>query len=146
MVCPPLAESTALNVIALVIGIFFFAFPIVIVYFFVKWFRAAQRGDPDVMQKGLGRLLGRTKFGPLIAAYTRLRQAGIQIPDSALAEHMQAGGDVPRVVNWLVAAKSAGLEVPFDQLCKLDLAGELPDVESSVGLDPAQLAAALHKE
>ncbi|NQT86390.1 flotillin-like FloA family protein [bacterium] len=145
----PLAAQdmpTVVHIIALLIGAVFVIFPIVLIYLGIKWFKAAKSGDPAAMQGLVGRLLGKTKFGPILQAVLRLKQAGITISNEALGQHAQAGGSVPRVVDWLIAAKSAGLTVPFEQLCKLDLQGELPDMESAMGLDPAQLAAALQKD
>jgi uncharacterized protein YqfA (UPF0365 family) len=137
---------TVVHVLMIALGLLFIVLPLVFIRTGYKWLKAMQTGDPDAMKNPVGRLLGKTRMGPLIEAVMRLRQAGIQIPDEALANHASAGGNIPRVVDWIVAVKSAELEVPFEQLCELDLEGKLPDLESTTGLDPAQLAAALHED
>jgi uncharacterized protein YqfA (UPF0365 family) len=61
-------------------------------------------------------------------------KAGISLISDDLETHYQAGGDVIRVVNALIAADKANLGLTFKRACAIDLAGRdvLEAVKTSV--------------
>jgi uncharacterized protein YqfA (UPF0365 family) len=58
----------------------------------------------------------------------------LDLSTAALETHYLAGGNVPRVVNALIAADRAKIELPWDTACAIDLAGRdiLDAVQTSV--------------
>jgi uncharacterized protein YqfA (UPF0365 family) len=65
------------------------------------------------------------KVDPKTIVYSRIRavKAGLEIPTAQLETHYLAGGRVPSVINALIAADRAKIELPFDTACAIDLAG-----------------------
>ncbi|MEO1129050.1 MAG: flotillin-like protein FloA, partial [Planctomycetota bacterium] len=61
-------------------------------------------------------------------------KAGINLTTNQLESHYLAGGRVPSVVNALIAANRAKINLPFDTACAIDLAGRdiLDAVQTSV--------------
>jgi uncharacterized protein YqfA (UPF0365 family) len=76
------------------------------------------------------------KVQPTTIVYSRIRavKAGLEVSTGALETHYLAGGNVPRVVNALIAADRAKIELPWDTACAIDLAGRdiLDAVQTSV--------------
>ena len=56
---------------------------------------------------------------PLIKA----NKAGLDLTIAKLETHFLAGGNVDRVINALIAAQRANIEMPFEKACAIDLAG-----------------------
>lgn len=56
---------------------------------------------------------------PLIKA----NKAGLNLTISQLETHYLAGGNVDRVINALIAAQRANIEMVFEKACAIDLAG-----------------------
>ena len=50
-------------------------------------------------------------------------KAGIEIPTDSLESHFLAGGNVSRVVQALIAADKASIELTFNRAVAIDLAG-----------------------
>ena len=67
---------------------------------------------------------------PLIKAV----KAGIKIPINKLEAHYLAGGNVDRVIDALIAAHRADIDLSFERACAIDLAGRdvLEAVQMSV--------------
>ncbi len=76
------------------------------------------------------------KVDPRIIVLSRIRavKAGLEASTNQLETHFLAGGNVPRVVNALIAADRAKIELPWDTSCAIDLAGRdiLEAVQTSV--------------
>ena len=76
------------------------------------------------------------KVDPRVIVYSRIRavKAGIDISTNQLETHYLAGGRVPSVINALIAAFRAKINLPFDTACAIDLAGRdiLDAVQTSV--------------
>ena len=56
---------------------------------------------------------------PLIKA----RKAGLDLTITQLETHYLAGGNVDRVINALIAAQRANIQMAFEKACAIDLAG-----------------------
>ncbi len=76
------------------------------------------------------------KVNPAIIVNSRITamKAGLDLSSDSLEAHYLAGGNVPRVVRALIAAKKADIELPFERACAIDLAGRdiLDAVKTSV--------------
>ena len=68
--------------------------------------------------------------------YSRIRavKAGMNLSTNQLETHYLAGGRVPSVINALIAATRAKIDLPYDTACAIDLAGRdiLDAVQTSV--------------
>jgi len=76
------------------------------------------------------------KVDPRTIVYSRIRavKAGLDLSTAQLETHYLAGGRVPTVINALIAANRARINLPFDTACAIDLAGRdiLNAVQTSV--------------
>ncbi len=76
------------------------------------------------------------KVDPRIIVLSRIRatKAGLDLPAAALEAHYLAGGRVPQVINAIIAADRAKIDLPFNTACAIDLAGRdiLEAVQTSV--------------
>jgi len=116
----------AVNVAGLVIGIVLIV--LVIVAFFVivpvsTWFRALVSGAPISMGKLVGMRLRKIKISMIVEAYITGKKAGLNINITELETHYMAKGDVVKVVNALISAHSANIELPTKTAMAIDLAG-----------------------
>lgn len=71
----------------------------------------------------IGMRLRRVAPYKIVLPLIKLTKAGIPIPISQLEAHFLAGGRVDAVVNALIAAHRAKLELPFERAAAIDLAG-----------------------
>jgi uncharacterized protein YqfA (UPF0365 family) len=64
----------------------------------------------------------------------RSMRAGLQIPQQEMESHVLAGGDITRVINAMIAASKANIELPWKTATAIDLAGRdiLEAVQTSV--------------
>jgi uncharacterized protein YqfA (UPF0365 family) len=76
------------------------------------------------------------KVDPRTIVLSRIRavKAGLDLSTNQLETHYLAGGRVPSVINALIAANRARIQLPFDTACAIDLAGRdiLDAVQTSV--------------
>ena len=70
----------------------------------------------------------------IVNAYIKARKAGLQITTDMLETHFLAGGNIERVINALISAKQASINLSFTTACAIDLAGRdvLQAVQMSV--------------
>lgn len=86
----------------------------------------------------LGALVGMwlRKVNPRTIVLSRIQavKAGLDISTNQLETHYLARGDVPRVINALIAADRAKIELDWNTACAIDLAGRdiLEAVQTSV--------------
>ncbi len=116
----------ALNVPLLVFGIVF-AVAIVVAFFVIvpmsTWFRALVSGAYISMGKLIGMRLRKIKIGMIVEAYITGKKAGLNINIGELETHYMAKGDVVKVVNALISAHSANIELSTRTAMAIDLAG-----------------------
>lgn len=76
------------------------------------------------------------KVDPRVIVFSRIKsvKAGIEISTNQLETHYLAGGRVPSVINAMIAANRARIDLPLDTACAIDLAGRdiLDAVQTSV--------------
>lgn len=120
-----------LLILAGLVVLVIFAF---VVQFFNLWFQATLSKAPV----GFGNLVGMKfrKVDPRTIVLSRIQgiKAGIEISTDQLEGHYLAGGRVTNVVNALIAANRAKIDLPWDTACAIDLAGRdiLDAVQTSV--------------
>jgi len=122
------------------LGLLVLAFLIFFAKYFKLWLQAYMsnaRIDPfSLIFMGLRQVNART----IVDAKIMAMQAGVGtdpttgITTRRLEAHYLAGGDVPRVINAIVAAQRADIDLDFDRAAAIDLAGRdvLDAVRTSV--------------
>ncbi|MCI5790965.1 MAG: flotillin-like protein FloA [Clostridiales bacterium] len=121
-----MASLLALNIPLLVFGIVF-AVVVVVAFFIIvpisTWFRALVSGAYISMGKLIGMRLRKIKIGMIVEAYITGKKAGLNINIGELETHYMAKGDVVKVVNALISAHSANIELSTRTAMAIDLAG-----------------------
>ncbi len=129
-----LATNAALIAVLAIVGLIVFAFLIFMFRFLGLWIQALVSNA----RVGLGSLVGMwfRKVNPRVIVLSRIQavKAGLDISSDQLETHYLARGNVPRVVNALIAADRAKIELEWDTACAIDLAGRdiLDAVQTSV--------------
>lgn len=116
--------------IFILLGILLVAF-IIVSHYFSLWLQAFASGSHVTFLTLIGMSLRKVPTSIIVRAYIQLRRAGISdVTTADLEGHAMAGGHVNNVVNALIAADKAGIELSFNRATAIDLAGR--DVLSAV--------------
>ena len=116
----------AVNIAGLVVGIVILVLAIVAFFVIVPvstWFRALVSGAYISIGKLVGMRLRKIKIGMIVDAYITGKKAGLNINITELETHYMAKGDVVKVVNALISAHSANIELSTKTAMAIDLAG-----------------------
>jgi len=120
--------------LVIVAGLVLLVFIFIVAQFFNLWIQALFSGARVSFFDLIGMRL--RKVDPRTIVFSRIRavKAGIDIATAPLEAHYLAGGRVPSVINALIAADRARIDLPFDTACAIDLAGRdiLDAVQTSV--------------
>jgi uncharacterized protein YqfA (UPF0365 family) len=120
--------------VIIVVGLVLLVVLFVLAQFFNLWIQALFSGAKVSFFELIGMRF--RKVDPRIIVYSRIRavKAGVDLSTSELETHYLAGGRVPSVINALIAADRAKIELPFRTACAIDLAGRdiLDAVQTSV--------------
>ena len=106
----------------ILLGVFF--------YFLKVWVRALMSGARVSVASLVGMKLRRVPPSLIVDARIRLTKAGLNLSTDMLEAHYLAGGNVINVVQGLISADKAGIELGFQKAAAIDLAGR--DVYESV--------------
>jgi len=87
------------------------------------WFRALVSGAPVSIPRLVGMRLRKIKVAMIIDAYITGKKAGLNIRVETLETHYMAKGDVVKVVNALISAHSAKIQLDIQTAMAIDLAG-----------------------
>jgi len=90
---------------------------------FNVWFRALASGAHVSMLRLIGMKMRKVDFRKIVNIYIVSQKAGLYIPISELETHLMAGGNIENVVDALIAAHSAKLDLTLEQAKAIDLAG-----------------------
>lgn len=128
-----LGPETLFLLVAIVIGIIVISvlFTFVPIGLWISALAAGVRiGIFTLIGMRLRRVIPRRVVEPLIKAH----KAGLPVKTNQLESHYLAGGNVDRVVNALIAAQRANIELTFERAAAIDLAGRdvLEAVQMSV--------------
>ena len=112
-----------LTLIALVVaGIVVLVIGAVIFSLIGAWVRALFNGASVSMSKLVALKLASIPYGLIVDARITAVRAGIDVSADQIASHFQAGGNVVPTVQALIAAQKAGINLPWDRACAIDLA------------------------
>lgn len=111
--------------IGLVIIIFFFIFIPVFFYFIPVglWISALAAGVRIGIITLFGMRLRRVPPSIIVRPMIKSHKAGIFVKSDQLEAHYLAGGNVDRVIDALIAAQRAEIELSFERAAAIDLAG-----------------------
>ena len=121
-------------------AIFLFMFVIAVLAYGQLWFQAYMSNARVGFASLIGMSLRQVNSGVILKAKIMALQAGVgSDPDTGittrrLEAHYLAGGNVPNVINAIIAAHRADIDLDFDRAAAIDLAGRdvLEAVRTSV--------------
>lgn len=121
-----LASSLSGGQIGMIIAIV--AAVILVILFFclcpiATWFRALISGAHVSMMRLIGMRLRKIRLKMIVEAYIMSKKAGLDINIDELETHYMAKGNVMNVVNALISAHSANIELTLATAKAIDLAG-----------------------
>ncbi|MDX2114909.1 MAG: flotillin-like protein FloA [Planctomycetota bacterium] len=120
--------------IAIVVGFVVLIFAIMAFNFVNLWVQALLSDAKVSIFSLLGMKLRKVDPRTIVLSRIRAKKAGLDLSTNQLETHFLAGGRVPSVINALIAANRARIQLPFDTACAIDLAGRdiLDAVQTSV--------------
>lgn len=139
-----LSNISILNLvlIGVVIGLAFFLLITIVLFiaFGALWVQAVMSGADVSMKSLIGMYLRQVRAQVIVNAKIMAAQAGLDISrkngisTQRLEAHYLAGGNVMNIINAIIAAQRAGIELDFDRAAAIDLAGRdvLDAVRTSV--------------
>jgi uncharacterized protein YqfA (UPF0365 family) len=86
------------------------------------WVKALFNGAGVPMSKLVALKLASIPYSLIVDARITAVRAGIAVSADQIASHFQAGGNVLPTVQALIAAQKAGIHLPWDRACAIDLA------------------------
>lgn len=101
----------------IVLVIFFRFFPIGL------WISSIASGVHISIGTLIGMRIRRIQPQKLVYPLIKANKAGLALNISQLETHYLAGGNIDRVINALIAAQRANIEMAFEKACAIDLAG-----------------------
>src|SRR4051794_10111885 len=116
----PTSMITILILVALAIILLAVLFTFVPV---ALWISALAAGVRVSIFTLIGMRLRRVIPNRVIIPLIKAQKAGLQLNTNQLESHYLAGGNVDRVVNALIAAQRANIDLTFERAAAIDLAG-----------------------
>ena len=116
-----MSESIGMIVLIGIIGLLIIAF-----FIFVPvglWISALAANVKVGIFDLIGMKLRRVRPSHIVMPHIKSTKAGILLQVNQLEAHYLAGGNVDRVVDALIAAERAGIELTFEKAAAIDLAG-----------------------
>ena len=120
--------------ILVVVGLFVLFFLIMIGSYLALWLQALLSNARVTFWEIIGMRFRKVDPRTIVLSRIQAVKAGMDLSTNQLETHYLAGGHVRSVVNALIAASRAKIELPFDTACAIDLAGRdiLEAVQTSV--------------
>src|SRR5438105_11063675 len=118
-------------IVILIVVLIFFA---VILQFMGLYIRAYVSGARVSLFELIGMRLRKVNSTVIVNSRIQASRAGLHITQPEMESHMLAGGDVPRVINAMIAANKANIALDWKTATAIDLAGRdiLDAVQTSV--------------
>ena len=129
------AMESGILVIALVVVLVLIVLAVFLRFFPIGlWISALASGVHISIGTLVGMRVRRIQPQRLVYPLIKANKAGLDLTIAKLETHFLAGGNVDRVINALIAAQRANIEMPFEKACAIDLAGRdvLQAVQMSV--------------
>jgi len=111
--------SIALAVVGIIILL---VLGLIMINFFGLWIQARAAGAPVSLANLVLMRFRKVHPGIIVNCRITAAKAGLNYTTDQLEAHYLAGGDIVNVVLALVAAEKAGISLPFDRACAIDLA------------------------
>ena len=131
-----------LVLLGVVVGFGFFLFVVILLFlaFGSLWFQALMSSADVSMSSLIGMYFRQVRAQVIVNAKIMAAQAGLDISrkngisTQRLEAHYLAGGNIMNIINAIIAAQRAGIELDFDRAAAIDLAGRdvLDAVRTSV--------------
>jgi uncharacterized protein YqfA (UPF0365 family) len=120
-----------LGVAALIV---FLVIVVILAQFFGLWLQAFMSRAGVSLADLIGMRLRKVDARIVVLSKIRAVKSGLNITTNDMETHYLAGGHVPSVINALIAADRAKIELPWKTACAIDLAGRdiLEAVQTSV--------------
>jgi len=109
-------------VLAVLAGVILLVIGAVIFSLIGAWVKALFNGAAVPMSKLVALKLASIPYSLIVDARITAVRAGIDVSADQIASHFQAGGNVVPTVQALIAAQKAGINLPWDRACAIDLA------------------------
>ena len=126
--------NTILIIILIIVGLIVLLLVAVVANFLMLWLQALTSGARVTFWSLFGMKI--RKVDPRTIVLTRIQsvKAGLDISTNQLETHYLSGGHVRSVINALIAANRAQIQLPWNTACAIDLAGRdiLDAVNTSV--------------
>ena len=87
------------------------------------WISALASGVHVSIPTLVGMKIRRVQPKRLVYPMIKANKAGLKLTISQLETHFLAGGNIDRVINALIAAQRANIDLPYEKACAIDLAG-----------------------
>jgi len=119
----------------LVIIIIIFLVGIAVFFQFIGlYIQAKSSGAPVRLLELIGMRFRKVNAQVIVRSRIQALRAGLQVTQPDMESHLLAGGNVPRVINAMIAANKANIELPWRTATAIDLAGRdiLDAVQTSV--------------
>jgi len=107
----------------LVVGLFCFIMAIFMFQFGWLYIQAAVSGAHVKFFSLVAMRFRKVNANVIVTARITAVKAGLNLSTEELETHYLSGGHVGRVINALIAANKADIELAFDRACAIDLAG-----------------------
>lgn len=122
------------TVLVLIAVVFSLIFILILSKFFNLWLQARVSNAPVSFFDLIGMWFRKVNTRMIVLSRIQAVKAGLQVSTNQLETHFLARGNVPRVINALIAADRAKIDLPWDTACAIDLAGRdiLEAVQTSV--------------
>ena len=129
-----MTELTIFAVLGVIAGILLLVFLVTFFAFFKMWLRARLSGAHVTYWSLIGMWLRRVNPSVIVDSRIMAVKAGLNISTDELETHYLAGGNVVRVVQALIAANKANIDLNWKRATAIDLAGRdvLDAVQTSV--------------
>jgi uncharacterized protein YqfA (UPF0365 family) len=115
--------SVAFTILLVILAVAALIFVAVFFSFLSVWVRALMSGAYVSIVNLVGMALRRVPPKIIVDARIQLVKAGLELDTDSLEAHYLAGGHVKQVVNALIAADKANIELTFQRAAAIDLAG-----------------------
>jgi uncharacterized protein YqfA (UPF0365 family) len=120
----PAPPAPFLWAILLIAGIVMLINLFVIARFFTLWLQAFMARANVTMWEIIGMRLRKVDDRMVVNARIVAAQAGLDLSVAQLESHYLVGGHVPEVVRAMIAARLAGIDLPWNLACAMDIAGK----------------------
>lgn len=96
----------------------------------VLWFRALMSGAYVPLGEMISITIKKLNAKSIVNNYIKAKKAGVNISIIQIENHIQAHGNIERVINALIAAYNAGIDLKLETAIAVDLAGR--DISDAV--------------